>query len=135
MSSKINIDKLSLEVSKQLNAYKDVTVDIIEYAVKKTAQETVDEIRSNIDAAGIEGSGDYKKSWGHKKDASLRGKWRYAEVVYSKLYQLPHLLEYGHGKVNGGRVKAYPHISAAETIARKNLEFYIKSGVAQNKGG
>lgn len=134
-ANKINIDKLSETVLKELDAFRDVTVDIMEYAVKRTAKETVTDIRDNIQSAGIHGTGAYAKSWAYKRDDSLRGSWKYSMVVFSRKphYSLAHLLEKGHAKLSGGRVAARPHIKPAEEIARENLLFYIKSGIEQGK--
>ena len=45
---------------------------------------------------------------------------------------LAHLLEHGHAKCGGGRVKAIPHIAPAEEAAEeelmKDIERGLKSG-------
>lgn len=130
MPSKVNIDKLSLSVINELETYKKLTVEIMEEAVKKTAKETVADIRERAEKE-FSGTGAYAKSWAAKRDKDLRGKYKYSMVVYSKspYYRIAHLLEKGHAKVSGGRVMGRAHIAPAEEIARQNLVKYIKEGI------
>ena len=135
MSGSINIDRLADEVVKALEEFRDVTVDVMKDAVDRTAKETVEDIRGNVDSSGIKGSGKYRKSWAVKKDAGARGRYAYAKVVYAKAphYRLTHLLEHGHAKIGGGRVPAYPHVKTAEESAQERLAQYIKDGI--ERGG
>lgn len=127
--AKINIDALANEVMKELAAYENVTVESVTEAVKKTAQETVAEIREQAEA-NFNGT-EYAKSWAYKRDPSLKGKYRASMVVYSKkpYYRLAHLLEHGHAKVNGGRVPGRPHVAYGEELAVKNLEKNIREAM------
>lgn len=135
-SSKVNIDDLSLEIIKELDAYQDVTQEIVESAVKRAAKETAKELRERAEAAFPRGSGEYAESWDYKRDGSLSGKKKFSMVVYAKApgYRLAHLLEHGHLTRNGRRTPGRAHIAPAEKLAREKLEFYIKSGVAQDGG-
>lgn len=117
----INVDKLAVEVMRNLEIYQGNTTENVVQAVEETAEETVAEL--NETSPKSPGGGDYAESWKSKRDNKMRGKWRMSMVVYSKDpdYRLTHLLEFGHAKVNGGRVKALPHIRKAEDNALVRL--------------
>lgn len=141
--SKIDVDRLSLEVMKILGAYKDVTVDIMKDAVQRTAKETVAEIRRNIASSGIKDTGNpsYAKSWAKKRDKNLSGRYRYDMVVYSKppKYRIAHLLEKGHDLKRAGKtlraIRGFSHVKPGEDYAVEKLEQYIKDGIERKGGG
>lgn len=134
--TKINIDKMALEVMKNLETYRDATLDIVEYAVDKTTNDVLDDIRENIEAAGI-GGGNYKKAWRAKKFRIGHGVWSAGKIIYAKApyNSIAHLLENGHAKVGGGRVPGRPHIAPAAERALRYMETYIKSGILKSKLG
>lgn len=117
----INIDKLELAVMENLEIYLANTQENVDKAVLETAEETVEEL-SRTSPRRPQG-GEYAESWAHKRDNQARGKWWMSRIVYAKApnYRLTHLLEFGHAKVNGGRVSAQPHIRQAEENAATRL--------------
>ena len=141
--SKIDVDRLSLEVMKILDAYKDVTVDIMKDAVERTAKETVAEVRRNIASSGIKDTGNpsYAKNWAKKRDKNLSGRYKYDMVVYSKppKYRIAHLLEKGHDLKRAGKtlrtIRGFSHVKPGEDYAVEKLEQYIKEGIERKGGG
>lgn len=128
--AKINVDKLSLEVLRQLEIYRNNTLESVKRAVIETAKETAVELR---ETAPVGQTGDYAQSWTYRRDPDLRGAWRYSMVVYSKKpdYRLTHLLEHGHAKVNGGRVSSKPHIKKAELRAIERLDQKLRKNIKE----
>lgn len=135
--AKVNVDKMANEILKNLEVYVNVTDEAVKEAVTWTAKETVKNIRRNAEAEYPPGTGKvtgaYAKSWAYKRDPTLKGKWKYSMVVYSKPphYRLAHLLEKGHAKVNGGRVVGRPHIAPAEELVGRYLETRIRQNMTK----
>ena len=117
MSKTIKPDELTDEIMKGLEEYKDLSTDAMKESVEKVAKKVK--------------KGRYKKSW--KVTKTDENNERLVMTVHAGRYQLTHLLEHGHAKRGGGRVRAIPHIAPAEEEGVKELEEDIKE--ALEKGG
>ncbi len=101
---------------------------LLEYAerVKKAGNTVKKETQANAPMK----SGRYKKSWAVKRQKETSTTLEM--VIHSRnRYQLTHLLEKGHAKRGGGRVKAIPHIGPAEQKGIQMLEDGIRRGVSK----
>ena len=117
MARKVSIGNLASEVMKQMEEYSSVTAEGMKKAVKSAGKTVRQEIKATAPAR----SGDYAKSWSVKKANETSTKLEL--TVYSRnRYQIAHLLEYGHGLHQGGRTRAFPHISEAEAKGAEQLE-------------
>lgn len=120
----VKIGGLANEIAGALQTYTDEITEGLEEIKKEEAKLTVKDIRSNIDSQGIKRTGAYRKGWGVKKVNT-------AHIVHNRTnYQVTHLLEKGHAKVSGGRVRSYVHIEPAEKAMEgrytKKVEELIK---------
>ena len=121
MGTTIRPDQLASEVMKGLEEYKDLAVDVM----KKQIQNTGKTVKQQISQTAPKKSGRYAKSWAVKKVKETSNSLDV--VVHSKnRYQLTHLLENGHAKRGGGRVRAIPHIGPAEEMGIRQLEERIE---------
>lgn len=102
---------LAKAIGDALYEYSDEVVKATNDVLKETAKEAVDELKTAGEFK--DKSGDYRKGWSAKTEAATLGIQK--QIVYNKKhYRLTHLLEYGHAKPNGGRVRAFPHIATVE---------------------
>lgn len=109
------IEGLAKEIAAALAAYSSEVTEGLEVAKQQAANNAVKILRST----SPKDTGDYAKGWTVSKEGTR-------QIIHNKTnYQLTHLLEKGHAKVNGGRVAAKVHIRPAEEQA---VEEYI-SGV------
>lgn len=124
---RIKPEQLASTVSNFLQAYTEEITLGMKADVKKTADECRDEIKENSPVK----TGQYKKGWSEKVAFENHNDLRII-VHNKKRYQLTHLLENGHAKVGGGRVKAIPHIGPAEEHAvaklQQRIEVRVKKG-------
>lgn len=118
MARKVTIDTLDSEIKKILDQYgKDTSAHMAEITKevgKKGALALKNESKATF-------NGDkYYKGWGYTVEPNRL----YTKVIIhnKKLPGLPHLLEYGHAKTNGGRVKGRVHISKVEDELIRDYE-------------
>lgn len=118
------IDGLSETIMEGLLEYADIATDEMKSAVKKAGNTA----KKQINLTAPKDTGKYAKSWSVKKMSETSN--TLSLIVHSKTrYQLAHLLEHGHAKRGGGRVRAFPHIALAEEYAIEQLEREIRKGL------
>lgn len=123
-SKKIKIDELADAVAEQLEEYSKLSAEVVKTAVTKAGNSVKKDIGANAPVK----TGKYAKSWRTKKTKETSTELEV--TVYSPTrYMLAHLLEHGHAKRNGGRVRAIPHIAPAEEAAEEQLMADIERGL------
>ncbi|MGM9924839.1 MAG: HK97 gp10 family phage protein [Bacillus sp. (in: firmicutes)] len=98
-----NIDSLAQSIANELQRYGSMVKEEVETAKVEAAKELVTDLKQH----SPQKTGKYSKGWRSKEVGDKL-------VVYNTRHQLTHLLEFGHAKVNGGRVPARVHIRPAE---------------------
>ena len=117
----IKIDDLASAITKELTEYSQEVTDGIKREIKAVAKECKTEIQQNSPVD----TGSYRKGWQVKTAYESSSDIRV--VIRNRTdYQLTHLLEYGHAKVNGGRVNGKPHIRPAEEHAEQKFMKKVK---------
>lgn len=123
----ISIDELTGEITLAVQQYTEDVSAAIEREVDATAKEMVAELR----AISPKDTGEYAKGWTSRKETE-HGEYR--RIVYNKNKPgLVHLLEFGHAKVNGGRVEGKAHLRPAYDRHAGKLEKAIKD-IIKNGG-
>ena len=121
-NQRVSIDQLSSAIMESLDEYADLAAEGVKKAVKKAGNT----VKKDINSSAPVRTGRYAKSWRTKttKETSQS-----LEVtVYSpSRYMLAHLLEHGHAKRGGGRVRAIPHIAPAQAHGEEELVRDIES--------
>lgn len=120
MADKVKIEDFAASLGTILDEYSDTVID----ATNEAAEEAGKFALSRVKELSPVRTGRYKRGW--TKAVVTQGAGSIVVTIYNKRPYLPHLLENGHAKVNGGRVKALPHIAPAEKEAIENFEREIK---------
>ena len=122
--STVSIDGLADAIMEDLNNYSEEVAEQIKKDVKKVANKCKKEIQANAP----KDRGEYASGWRVKVAFESPNDIRIV-IHNAKMPGLPHLLENGHAKVNGGRVAGIPHIKPAELNAEKELLGRVKVAV------
>lgn len=117
MAAKVTIDNLDKAIESILKDYEDDVSANIDIITKKVGQ-TGAKALNNASKSAVKGK-KYSKSW---TSTFEHGRLYSTVTLHSKMPGLPHLLEHGHAKVNGGRVKGRVHIEPVEQKLIKEYE-------------
>jgi len=124
MGKTIPIDGLADAINEGLKEYADLATEDVKKAVKKSAKAVKDQINGSAPVR----TGRDAKSW--KVKTTAESSTSLEQTVYSpSRYMLTHLLEKGHAKRGGGRVRAIPHIAPAEEMGIELFEGLIEQAL------
>lgn len=121
------IDQLADEITRAVREY---TQDVTE-GIEEETLSTADKVLKEVKVLARKRSGEYAKGF-TKTEKRFPENRRYY-VWNKKHYRRVHILEYGHAKVGGGRVQAYPHLDPAHEKYAGEFEENIKR-IIQNGG-
>ena len=125
-NQRVSADRMAEAVMEGLLEYAELAADVMKDCVKKAGNT----VKKETQAGAPVRTGKYKKSWAVKRQRETSNTLEM--VVHSRnRYQLTHLLEKGHAKRGGGRVRAIPHIAPAEEKGIRELEEEIKRGLSK----
>ena len=125
-NQRVSVDRMAEAVMEGLLEYAELAADVMKDCVKKAGNT----VKKEAQAGAPVRTGKYKKSWAVKRQRETSNTLEV--VVHSRnRYQLTHLLEKGHAKRGGGRVRAVPHIAPAEEKGIRELEEGIKRGLSK----
>ena len=122
----VSIEQMADVIMEGLQEYADLATDDMKKAVKKAGNT----VKTQINATAPKRTGKYAKSWKAKNTRETSTELQV--TVYSPTrYMLAHLLENGHAKRGGGRVKAIQHIAPAEAVGEEQLIKDIESALGK----
>ena len=112
----IDSDEFAVAVHGILNGVENYIDGRLERIVDETCRYTKDVVESESPVR----FGGYSRGWAYNKKRRESGV--VGEVGNRKYPGLVHLLEKGHAKTGGGRVRAIPHVKTAADQGEKMLE-------------
>lgn len=122
---KVTLENFDKAVSDILKEYAEEEGLIVEETIKVVAQSGVRALRSEARSKFKRHTGDYASGWKVKMEHKIN---ETSAVIYNaRVPGLPHLLEYGHAKVGGGRVAGRAHIKPVEDEIIRKLDKELKA--------
>ena len=122
MAKKTPVEKFASTIQKILAEYGESVEENLSEATQKMAKKGAQAVRQN--AAAAFGSGRYARGWKSQVDV---GRLFTRAVIYNRsLPGLPHLLEHGHAKRNGGRTAATVHIEPVADLIENEFIREVK---------
>lgn len=103
-----NFEDITDDIMNELSLYTEEVAQALLQIVNKLALEAVEMLENTSPV----NTGEYSESWKYAIE-TLPGE-PIKLVIYNKQYQLTHLLEFGHAKIDGGNVEAQPHIAQVQ---------------------
>jgi hypothetical protein len=123
----IPIDQLASEI---VSAVREYTEDVAK-AVDKKVDEVANKVLKEAQALAPKRTGEYARTFVKTKEG---GYGEHRRIIWNKKhYRRVHLLEFGHAKVNGGRVDERPHLRPAYEKHAADLPNELKR-VIENGG-
>lgn len=120
---KVSIDGLSEALQDILAEYGDSVTENVQEVTHQVGQIGVKTIRAES-RSKLKGTGKYARGWRLKSQTDRFGQ---TEIIHNaSLPGLPHLLEHGHAKANGGRTQPIVHIAPVEEELIRTFERDIK---------
>lgn len=117
----IKIDDLASALVSELEYYESGVTEEVKKSVRAATKACIAELKSTSPSLTGSYAGGWRGKVAFESPMDIR-----VQVHNATDYQITHLLEDGHAKVNGGRVPAYPHIGAAADNASELLEKDVK---------
>lgn len=123
MSKRVTLDTLADSISDILQEYGDEVKENLDVITKQIAQKGQQALK-NESKSKFKGN-KYWKGW--KVDLQVGRLDTKATIYNGSLPGLPHLLEHGHAKRNGGRVQGTVHIAPVEQKLVQEFEKQVRS--------
>lgn len=133
MAQTIQANELAAAVDEILTGYAQDVTEIVKDEAEDVAKDCVAEVKANARKLfPTKGPNSYVNSW--RKKVTERTSQGIVVTVYSRRYQIAHLLEHGHLVVRDGKAvgkaEARPHVGPAEENASRELQRRVKIKIA-----
>jgi len=118
------IEKLQADIDKILKDYAEDTTKTTKDLAKEFGKKGAKAVKSSASSAF--GKGKYSSGWKSQLETTRYGA---TAIIYNSTPGLPHLLEKGHAKRNGGRVPGRTHIAPVEEDLVKEFEKAVRKAL------